>query len=149
MHKIFKDLIVGFYSDNMINDNTDMPQNEPLIGCTKSVPYIEMPSILPASDHSMMSDKTYNAAVVDNQEVDKPNENHSKVKALIYYNNKLIQEKRLNAKVNNYEIKKKSFNVACQNLAKSYDSCVNMKGDMDRVDDVNNFVRIYKYLITI
>jgi hypothetical protein len=143
MQKFFQNLYLGFYSDNMVNENTDIPQNQSIIGYTKSVPCIGVPSILPVSDHSMMSDKTFNAAVVDNREIDKPTEKSSKVRTLIDYNNKLIQEKRLNAHANNYENKKKSFNMACQNLAKSFDSCVNMKGDMDQEDDVNNFVRTY------
>lgn len=91
----------------------------------------------------MMSDKTFGTAVAGNQEVDKPTKTFSKVKALVVHNNKLIQEKLLNAKAHNYEIKKKSFITACKNLAESYDNCVNMGGDMDKVDDVNTFVRSY------
>lgn len=145
MQKIFRDFIEGFYCDNMMKDNTDIPKNESTIGCIKSVPGIEIPSILDKSDHSMMSDKTFDTAIVGDGEIYKPTEKISKVKALIVHNNKLIQERQLNARANNYESKKKSFDTACKNLAKSYENCVNMKGDMDQVDDVNSFVRYYQY----
>lgn len=135
MQNIFKDFLVGFYCDN-----TEMPQDQLTVGCAKSVPCIEMQSILSqSSNQSMMSAKTSGTTVVGNQEVDKPTKALSKVKALIIHNNKLIQEKQLNAETNTYKIKKKWIKTA-----QSYDNnCANMKGDMDRVDDDNTFVRFY------
>lgn len=69
-----------------MNDNTNIPQNQLTVGCTKSVPCFEIPPMLVTSNCSTMFGKTLNTAVVaNNRKVDKPSEKVSKVKALIIH----------------------------------------------------------------
>lgn len=109
---------------------------------TRSMPSIEMASpILVASDHSLTSYKDCNT--VHERETNKPTaKRRSKVRALIEKHFS-FQEKVINAKVNNFNIKKKSFSNACENLCISYNDCIKMEGDTKKLDNVNNFVRLF------
>ncbi|XP_060856020.1 uncharacterized protein LOC132933759 [Metopolophium dirhodum] len=107
---------------------------------TKSLPRIELTSpILVASDKdSQGSYKSYN---VHEQEIlEKPTVRRPTVKALID-KHRSFQDKLLNAKVNDFNTKKKSFANACQNLCASYNDCIKMDGDSKQVENVENFVK--------
>lgn len=107
----------------------------------KSMPCLEMPTILDAD--SLSSYKTCNTDTAeDTANIEKSTEKVSSVKALID-KHKSFQDKLLNAKVTNFDIKKRSFANACKDLSQTYKDCVNMDGDSERMDNVKNFVRLY------
>lgn len=114
---------------------------------TKSLPCVELSSLLSdKSDHTMSSDscRTDGAAapVTDSAETENPTaESRPSVKALVS-KYRSFQDKLINAKLTDFNVKKKSFATACENLNTSYnDCCMNMEGDMKRIDKVENFVR--------
>jgi len=114
---------------------------------TQSLPRIELTSpILVASDKD--SHRSYKSYNVHEQEIlEKPTVRRSTVKALID-KHKSFQDKLLNAKVNDFNTKKKSFANACQNLCASYNDCIKMDGDSKQVENVENFVRFYYLNLT-
>lgn len=116
-----------------------MPQNQPVEG-SKSMPCIEKSPKLVESDHSLTSYKSFNTEV-ENGDTSKAVEDHSTVKALIKKHTS-FQENLINSKITNFNIKKKSFANACEKLNKAYNDCINMEGDSNRVDNVEEFVRI-------
>lgn len=114
-----------------------------LIEYTKSTPCIETPSpilsqIENVSDHSLSSYKS--CTTVEDQEIDKPIEPRSSVKALID-KHRLFQEKLFNAKITKFNINKKTFTTACENLRNSNNDRIHMEGDHKQLNNVNNFVR--------
>lgn len=110
----------------------------------KSTPCIESPPLLDHaindSDHSLLSYKSCNA--VEDRKTDKSisENNRPSVKALIN-KHKLFQEKLFNAKVTKFNLNKKTFTTACENLYDSSNDRIHMEGDSKRKDDVDNFVR--------
>lgn len=115
---------------------------------TKSLPRIELTSpILVASDQD--SQGSYKSCNVHEQEIQrKPSVRRPTVKALID-KHRSFQDKLLNAKVNDFNTKKKLFVNACQNLCASYNDCIQMDGDSKQVENVENFVRLYYLNLTI
>ncbi|CAI6354777.1 unnamed protein product [Macrosiphum euphorbiae] len=111
---------------------------------TKSLPRIELTSpILVASDQD--SQGSYKSCNVHEQEIQrKPTVRRTTVKALID-KHRSFQDKLLNAKVNDFNTKKKSFVNACQNLCASYNDCIQMDGDSKQVENVENFVKNHVY----
>lgn len=108
-----------------------------------STPCIETP---PMIDSSNQSYNNFNASTTE-RENDKQTEERPSVKSLI---NKygLIEQKLRSARSNNFDIKKKSFTAACERLCSSYKDCVNMEeGDIQRVENVEKFVRYNNYKI--
>ncbi|XP_060845535.1 uncharacterized protein LOC132925131 [Rhopalosiphum padi] len=119
------------------------PEPNTTIECTKSMPCIEFPSpILDTSNHSLGSYKSCD--VVREQEIQKPIERSSNVKALIE-KHRSFQDKLLNAKVNDFNTKKKSFANAYKNLCSTYNDCIKMKGDTKQVENVNSFVKNHMF----
>lgn len=122
-----------------------MSENQP-IDKIKSTPCMEMPSILDASDHSLDSFKSFNGD--DDKKIDKKTKFNSNVKTLIEKHNS-FHEKSLDAKIINFNVKKKNFSNACEKLNTSYTDCMkismNMEGDSKPVENVENFVRIKKF----
>lgn len=116
-----------------------MPQDQHVEG-SKSMPCIEKPSKLVDSDYSLTSYKSLNTEA-ENRDINKAVENNFTVKALIKKHTS-FQENLINSKITNFNLKKKSFANACEKLNKAYKDCVNMEGDSNRVDNVEEFVRI-------
>ncbi|XP_022166696.1 uncharacterized protein LOC111031172 [Myzus persicae] len=115
---------------------------------TKSLPRIELTSpILAASDNNSL--RSYNSCkVVHGQEMlQKPTERQSNVKALID-KHRLFQDKLLNAKVNDFNTKKKSFANACESFCASYNDCKKMEGDSGQVENVENFVKNHVFEVS-
>lgn len=115
-----------------------MPQIRP-IKTIKSTPCIEFSNILDADSLSYVSCNTD----TEDTESRKSTEKYypvGSVKALIDKHNS-FQDKIFNAKVTNFDIKKRSFANACKDLSESYKDCMNMDGDSERMDNVKNFVR--------
>lgn len=113
------------------------PELNTTIKCTKSMSCIELTSpILPnCSPGSYKSGDT-----IHEQEIQKPTERPN-VKALID-KHRSFQDKLLNAKVNDFNAKKKSFANAYKNLYGSYNDCIKMEGDTKQVENVDSFVRL-------
>lgn len=108
---------------------------------TKSLPQIELISpILVASDQDSQRSSKSCKAGHEQEILQKPTERRSTVKALID-KHKSFQDKLLNAKINDFSTKKKSFSNACQNLCASYNDCIKMDGDAKQVENVESFVR--------
>lgn len=118
-----------------------MSQTRP-IQTIKSTPCIEFPTILDADSlSSYISCNTDIEETESRKSTDKYNSVGS-VKALIDKHNS-FQDKLFNAKITNFDIKKKSFANACKDLSESYKDCMNMDGDSERMDNVKNFVRCF------
>lgn len=116
-----------------------MSRNEQIENAN-SASCFEIPSILGASDDSILSYKSFNAA--DDLKTEKPTPpSNANVRALIDKHNS-FQEKSLKAKLNDFETKKKSFMAAGIKLNESYRDCVNMEGDSNGVENIENFVSI-------
>ncbi|XP_025198200.1 uncharacterized protein LOC112596656 [Melanaphis sacchari] len=109
------------------------------IECTKSMPCIELASpILFASNHSLGSYKSCDAD--HQQEIQKPTEISSNVNILIDKHRSCL-DKLLNAKINDFIAKKKSFANAYKNVCNSYNDCIKIEGDSKQVENVDNFVK--------
>jgi len=109
---------------------------------TKSLPCIELTSpILAASENDSLRSYKSCKAVHEQEILQKPPEKRSKVKALID-KHKSFQDKLLNAKVNDFNTKKKSFANACENLCTSFNDCIKMEGDLKQAEYFESFVRL-------
>ncbi|XP_015371441.1 PREDICTED: uncharacterized protein LOC107167065 [Diuraphis noxia] len=118
-----------------------MPKLEPgvTVDKTKSLPRIELTSpILVTSENDSL--RSYKSCKAVQEQEQKPTERCSKVKALIE-KHKSFQDKLLNAKVNDFNAKKKSFSNACENLCTSYNDCIKMEGDSQQVEHFENVVK--------
>lgn len=118
-----------------------MQQNQTITtGSAKSMPCIDLPSILVSSDHSL-SFKSFNSAA-DNRENNKPTEIRATVKSLI---NKFgsFQGNLCDNNERNFSFKKRPVieTAAGVKLCSPYSDYMNMEGDAVRVDDVKNTVR--------
>ncbi|VVC25799.1 Hypothetical protein CINCED_3A024559 [Cinara cedri] len=120
-----------------------MSQNQSM-EIARSVPCMNVTSrILDKPDNSM---GFFKSCVTDpEREFEKLTEkSRPSVKSLID-KHRLFQNKLMDAKVADFNVKKKSFAIACENLNTSYDCCRNMEGDTQRVDKVENFVKNHMF----
>lgn len=125
-----------------------MLQNQSTAESAKSMPCIDMPTILVPSDHSL-SFKSFNSAPTDNQENDKSTERHTTVKALID-KFRSLQGNSVNYGMSDSDINKKPFIATIrEKLETSNDECINMEGNALQKDDVKNTVRCHLDLVTI
>jgi len=111
-----------------VNINAIMSRNEPFEN-TNSASCFGIPSILTASD-----DPANSFDVVHDLETARP-----AVRAPISKRGYL--EKLLHAKLNDFEVKKKSFLSACKELNTSYRDCLKVDDDTKGTENVEDFVR--------
>lgn len=94
-----------------------------------------------SSDHSMGSYKSCEAYHDDSEVRD---EQPVSVRSLIE-KHKSFQDKLINAKMTDFDVKRKSFVSACETLKNTHRDCAqHVVGDARPVEDVEDFVRLTK-----